>query len=104
VPEEDAELEDHRLLELLETDFARETGSAGWAVSVWSNGPGDTYATHSHPYKKVICCLRGSIVFHTSRGDFVLKGGERMVLEPGTPHGATMDRDGVRCAEAHVLV
>ena len=87
---------------MLETDFTREMETAGWTVSVWTNGPGDTYATHTHAYKKILCCLQGSIVFHTDRADIALKEGERMVLAPGTPHSATVGRKGVRCAEAHV--
>ena len=88
---------------VLENDFAREMGTAGWTVSVWANGPGDTYTIHTHSYKKVLCCLEGSIVFHTDRGDIALKEGDRMVLEPGTPHSATVGQEGVRCAEAHAL-
>jgi quercetin dioxygenase-like cupin family protein len=89
---------------VLEADFTREMKAAGWTVSVWANGPGDTYATHTHTYKKVLCCLQGSIVFHTVTADIALNEGERMVLEPGTPHSATVGREGVRCAEAHVLL
>ena len=44
--------------------FSEEMRSLGYPVSDWSNAPGDTYATHSHPYKKILCCLDGSIVFH----------------------------------------
>ena len=29
----------------------------------WSNGPGDRYAPHSHPYEKVLYCVDGSITF-----------------------------------------
>ena len=29
----------------------------------WSNGPGDTYPPHSHPYHKVILVVEGSITF-----------------------------------------
>src|SRR5579872_6678701 len=29
----------------------------------WSNGPGVTYAVHSHSYEKVLYCVRGSIRF-----------------------------------------
>jgi quercetin dioxygenase-like cupin family protein len=88
---------------VLEADFTQEMETAGWTVSVWSNRPGDTYATHTHSYKKELCCLEGSIVFHTGSGDITLKEGDRMVLEPGAPHGATVGQEGVRCAEAHVL-
>jgi hypothetical protein len=36
----------------------------------WSNGPGDTYDWHEHPYHKVAYCQFGSIQFHTRNGDF----------------------------------
>jgi quercetin dioxygenase-like cupin family protein len=86
-----------------EAEFIEEMRAAGRPVTVWSNGPGDTYAVHTHSYKKILCCLEGSIVFHTGKGDMPLKAGERMVLEAGTAHGATVGGDGTRCAEAHVV-
>ncbi len=89
---------------MLETEFMDEMQDAGLAVSVWSNDPGETYAVHSHHYKKILCCLRGSIVFHTDKGDVALKAGDRIVLEAGTPHAATVGVEGTRCAEAHVPV
>ena len=75
----------------------------GHAVSEWSNGPGDSYASHSHPYTKILCCLDGSIVFHFADGDLSLGPGERTVVAPGVEHSATVGPLGVRCAEAHVL-
>ena len=76
--------------------------SLGYPVSEWSNDPGDTYASHSHPYKKILCCLDGSIVSHFADGDVCLTPGGRTVVEPGVEHSATVGRAGVRCAEAHV--
>ena len=64
-------------------------------------GPGDRYGSHHHDYRKTLCCLSGSIVFHTPDGDHPLGPGDRLVLDPGTPHGATVGPEGVRCAEAH---
>jgi mannose-6-phosphate isomerase-like protein (cupin superfamily) len=66
----------------------------------WSNGPGDTYARHAHGYHKVLFCLSGSIVFHTDGGDVELRAGERLDLEPGTAHAATVGPGGCRCVEA----
>jgi quercetin dioxygenase-like cupin family protein len=87
---------------MLEPEFIAEMEAFGWPVSVWSNGPGDTYEVHAHGYKKILCCLQGSIVFHTDNGDIALKEGDRMLLEAGTAHSATVGSDGTRCAEAHV--
>jgi mannose-6-phosphate isomerase-like protein (cupin superfamily) len=66
----------------------------------WSNGPGDRYGRHDHSYHKVLFCLGGSIVFHTDDGDVDLKVGDRLDLEPGTPHAATVGPEGCRCIEA----
>ena len=66
----------------------------------WGNGPGDTYGRHDHGYHKVLFCLSGSIVFHTDDGDIELTGGDRLDLEPGTGHAATVGPDGCRCVEA----
>jgi quercetin dioxygenase-like cupin family protein len=66
----------------------------------WSNAPGDTYGWHDHPYHKVLFCAEGSIVFHTRDGDVDLRSGDRLDIEPGTEHAATVGADGVTCVEA----
>lgn len=66
----------------------------------WSNGPGFVYDEHSHPYRKVLICTAGSIVFHTPDGNISLRPGERMDLPAGTPHSATVGPRGVICMEA----
>lgn len=67
----------------------------------WSNGPGDTYGWHDHPYHKSLRCLEGSIVFHTDGGDVELKAGDTLELPPGARHAATVGPAGVRCQETH---
>jgi quercetin dioxygenase-like cupin family protein len=76
----------------------REAGgpSARW----WSNGPGDRYGWHDHPYHKVLYCAEGSIVFHLREGDVRLSPGDRLDIEPGIEHAATVGPDGVTCVEA----
>jgi quercetin dioxygenase-like cupin family protein len=78
--------------------FARE----GLTPLRWSNEPGDEYAPHSHPYHKVLYCLRGSIVFRTTaKGEEIaLAPGDRLDIEPGTEHGAVVGPHGVECIEA----
>ena len=66
----------------------------------WGNGPGDRYGWHEHPYHKVLYCLTGSIDFHTPEGDFSLGAGDRLDIEPGTRHAATVGPAGVQCMEA----
>jgi quercetin dioxygenase-like cupin family protein len=83
--------------------FSDEMRALGHPVSEWSNGPGDTYAAHAHPYKKILCCLDGSIVFHFGDRDVHLTAGDRTVVEPEVEHAATVGPSGVRCAEAHVV-
>ncbi|MBI4570459.1 MAG: hypothetical protein HY723_00795 [Chloroflexi bacterium] len=45
--------------EALEAILRREGLQPRW----WSNGPGDSYRAHRHPYHKVPYCGRGSIRF-----------------------------------------
>jgi mannose-6-phosphate isomerase-like protein (cupin superfamily) len=77
--------------------FADEGASA---PRFWGNGPGDRYGRHDHSYRKVLFCLRGSIVFHTDEGDLELRAGDRLDLEPGTAHAATVGAEGCECVEA----
>jgi quercetin dioxygenase-like cupin family protein len=65
----------------------------------WSNGPGDRYAPHSHSYEKVLYCVAGSITFTLSDREIKLGPGDRMVLPPGTVHGALVGVDGCTCIE-----
>lgn len=66
----------------------------------WGNGPGDTYGRHAHAYHKVLFCLEGSITFHLPEGDVELGPGDRLDLEPGTEHAATVGPNGCGCVEA----
>lgn len=73
----------------------------GMSPQTWGNGPGDTYDWHSHGYHKVLFCLSGSIVFHTKGdGEIELEAGDRLDVEPGTEHAATVGPEGVQCMEA----
>ena len=76
----------------------------GLRPSWWSNGPGDRYGAHSHPYNKVLYCARGSIRFEVSGTgkSFALTPGDRLDIPPGTSHSAVVGPEGVRCVEAAV--
>jgi quercetin dioxygenase-like cupin family protein len=66
----------------------------------WSNGPGATYAVHSHPYRKILYVERGSISFTpTGKPPLQLQAGDRLELPAGTPHGAVVGANGVTCWE-----
>ena len=66
----------------------------------WGNGPSERYGWHSHAYHKVLYCVSGSIVFHTDEDDLELHPGDRLDVEPGTQHAATVGPEGVECMEA----
>lgn len=69
----------------------------------WSNGPGDLYGTHSHPYYKVIYIVRGSITFGLpdTGQEIYLEAGDRLDLPAGVQHNAVVGPQGVACLEAH---
>ena len=66
----------------------------------WGNGPGDAYGSHAHDFHKVLFCLDGSITFHLDGGNVELGPGDRLDIEPGTAHAATVGPDGCTCVEA----
>jgi len=69
----------------------------------WSNGPGDVYGAHQHPYHKVIYVVSGSITFGLPEegGSFDLQAGDRLDLPAGVIHDAVVGQNGVVCLEAH---
>ncbi len=69
----------------------------------WSNGPGDRYAEHRHPYTKLLYCTDGSIDFRLGDGRVIaLAAGDRMVLPAGTPHSAVVGLNGCTCIEGKI--
>ena len=82
--------------EEIQAKFAEE----GLSPHGWGNDPDYKYERHSHGYHKVLYCVSGSIVFHTDDGDFELEAGDRLDVEPGTEHAATVGPNGVQCMEA----
>lgn len=69
----------------------------------WSNGPGDVYPAHRHPYHKVLYVVQGSIRFDLRPGGSIdLRPGDRLDLPAGWEHAAVVGADGVVCLEAHV--
>lgn len=73
-------------------------GTPSW----WSNGAHDQYAPHQHPYHKVLYCVAGSIIFHIGGENVQLGAGDRLDIEPGTEHSASVGPEGVQCGEVAV--
>lgn len=67
--------------------------------TAWGNAPGDRYGRHRHEYHKVLYCVSGSIVFHIDDEDIQLRPGDRLEVEAGTDHSASVGSEGVRCVE-----
>jgi len=69
----------------------------------WSNGPGDVYGAHDHPYHKVIYVVEGSITFGLPEAGerLTLSAGDRLDLPAGVMHDAVVGPRGVVCLEAH---
>lgn len=84
-----------------ETALRRILEQEGLAAYRWSNGPGDVYGAHTHPYHKVIYVVRGSITFGLPGQSIELSAGDRLELPPGTSHDAVVGPEGVACLEAH---
>ncbi len=72
----------------------------GLSPRTWGNGAHDRYGSHRHGYHKILYCLEGSIVFHVGTDDLELGPGDRLDVEAGTDHAATVGPRGVRCIEA----
>lgn len=68
----------------------------------WSNAPGDVYPAHHHSYDKVLYVVSGTITFGLpDDGERVeLRAGDRLDLQAGVIHDATVGPEGVVCLEA----
>lgn len=76
--------------------------AAGGEPRWWSNDPGDVYSPHEHTFHKVLFCVHGSIVFVVDDEQLYLTMGDRIDIEPATPHAAVVGPDGVTCGEVAV--
>lgn len=87
-----------------ESTLRQRMQQEGLSPHSWSNGPGDTYAVHSHTYEKVLYCVRGSIRFVMPDSANVatvdLNPGDCLILPAHTPHSASVGPHGVTCIEA----
>ncbi len=91
-----------------EQELYRRMQQEGLSPYTWSNGPGDSYAVHSHTYEKVLYCVRGSIRFVLpDHADTIgnmsaidLAPGDCFILPAGVRHSALVGPQGVTCLEA----
>ncbi len=83
--------------ETLEAVLQGEGLEAHW----WSNGPGDTYPPHVHPYHKVLFCSEGTLTFilHPTDERLLLGPGDRLDLPAGWAHSARVGVNGTTCVE-----
>jgi uncharacterized protein YjlB len=103
------ELKKHGVVPLAWTDedppgpasVARRLVAEGVDPHQWSNGPGERYAGHTHPYTKVLMCAAGSITFLLGADEvpFELREGDGFVLPAGTLHAAVVGPAGCVCLE-----
>lgn len=80
---------------------ARRLREEGVEPHAWSNGPGDRYGSHEHPYEKVLMCAAGSITFLIGQdaAPVELAAGDGFVLPAGTRHAAVVGPAGCTCLE-----
>lgn len=73
----------------------------GVPATRWTNAPGSVYEVHHHSYRKTLFCLEGTITFSLPnlRTEVSLAPGDRLILPPGTHHGAVVGPSGVTCIE-----
>jgi hypothetical protein len=76
----------------------------GLAAEAWQNGPDYRYIPHEHSYTKVLYCIIGNITFHVHAADGAvhdvsLEPGDRLELDAGISHAATVGPNGVICVE-----
>jgi len=84
-----------------ESELRRRLEEDAHTCYEWSNGPGTVYPSHSHSYRKLLYCLKGSIRFELveSRENVELGPGDRLDLRPGLRHAAVVGPEGVTCVE-----
>jgi quercetin dioxygenase-like cupin family protein len=87
-----------------ESQLHDQLAGEGLRPERWSNAPHFVYDVHDHPYGKVLVVVSGSITFTVNGGTRVVRmqPGDRLTLDPHTPHSAVVGPDGVVCLEAHL--
>jgi len=71
-----------------EADLRRRLQREGYHVFQWSDAPGTTYATHSHPEDQSHWVLAGQLELHVGNETYTLRAGDRDYLAANTAHSA----------------
>jgi mannose-6-phosphate isomerase-like protein (cupin superfamily) len=79
----------------------RRFADEGLHPSFWTSAPVAEFGVHSHPRAKLLYCVRGSITFLAGGSAFPMAAGDRIEIDAGTDHAASVGLDGVECAEAY---
>ena len=68
----------------------------GFDVIEWTDEPNTTYAAHEHPDAEVRVVLAGTMTVTIGAEVQTLRAGDRLDIEPGQVHSATIGPDGAR--------
>ena len=69
-------------------ELQRRLEADGFEVWSWTDGPGASYAPHSHDHDESLWVLEGEITFGVGRREYRLSPGDRLMLPGGTVHTA----------------
>ena len=72
----------------LEARLRSQLEREGFAVWRWTDGPGATYAPHSHDHDESLWVVDGEITFGAEGSELRLGPGDRLMLPRGTVHTA----------------
>jgi quercetin dioxygenase-like cupin family protein len=74
----------------IEQDIKRE----GFKPSIIHNSNGDIYALHSHPEKKLLVFLEGSMDVTVGENMYYCRKGDTLLIPGNTKHKAVVGKDG----------
>jgi quercetin dioxygenase-like cupin family protein len=69
-------------------ELRRRLEAEGFSVWSWTDGPGATYAPHTHDEDESLWVLAGAITFGADGRELRLGPGDRLMLPAGTVHTA----------------
>jgi quercetin dioxygenase-like cupin family protein len=69
-------------------ELRRRLEAEGFSVWSWTDGPGATYAPHTHDEDESLWVVAGEITFGADNRELRLGPGDRLMLPAGTVHTA----------------